>query len=432
MARKKAYTPLDIYLNGRLVGKLNRQASGAVDFVYDPDWLAWEHAMPVSRSFPLREDRYIGEPVLAVFDNLLPDNDAIRKRLAERVGASGTDAYNLLSKVGRDCVGALQFLPEGEEPGDINEITGKPLTKKAVAKIMRSLESAPLGLDEDEDFRISLAGAHEKTALLYHEGRWQKPVGTTPTTHILKPVIGKLPNGLDLTHSVENEYICMTLANALGLKSANVKIADFEDQHVLVIERFDRHWTKDGRLLRLPQEDMCQALSVPPTLKYESEGGPGMVDILNLLKESDTPAEDQAMFLKAQIVFWMIGATDGHAKNFSIYLLPGGRFHMTPLYDILSVAPNHAAAQLQRKQVRLAMAVGDKRHYRLHQIMPRHFIQTAKKAGIGTQIVEDIFSELSAQIPKAISATEKKLTKNFPAEVAGPLFESLEARVRIL
>jgi serine/threonine-protein kinase HipA len=428
MARKKAHTPLHIYLNGRLVGRLNRQTSGAVDFSYDSDWLAWQYAMPVSRSLPLRENRYIGDPVLAVFDNLLPDNDMIRRRLAESVGAPGIDAYNLLSKVGRDCVGALQFLPEGETPGDIDEIVSKPLSKKGVATIIRGLERSPLGLDADEDFRISLAGAQEKTALLYHQGKWRKPVGTTPTTHILKPAIGQLPNGLDMTHSVENEFLCMTLAHELGLKTANVKIQDFEDQHVLVIERFDRRWTKDGRLLRLPQEDFCQALSIPPTLKYESERGPGMLDILNLLKESDTPAEDQHFFLKAQIVFWMMGATDGHAKNFSMFLSPGGRFHMTPLYDILSVAPCYAAHQIRRNQLKLAMAVGDKRYYRLDQIAPRHFIQTAKKAGISAQIIEDIFDDLYKEIPKAIRRTEKRLPKDFPAEISGPIFESVEAR----
>jgi serine/threonine-protein kinase HipA len=428
MARKKSHTPLHIYLNGRLVGRLNRQPSGAVDFSYDPEWLAWQYAMPVSRSLPLREDRYIGDPVLAVFDNLLPDNDVIRRRLAESVGASGTDAYNLLSKVGRDCVGALQFLPEGETPGDIDEILSKPLSKKGVATIIRNLKQAPLGLDADEDFRISLAGAQEKTALLYHQGKWRKPVGTTPTTHILKPTIGKLPNGLDMTYSVENEFLCMTLAHELGLKTANVKIQDFEDQHVLVIERFDRRWTKDARLLRLPQEDFCQALSVPPTLKYESERGPGMLDILNLLKESDTPGEDQHFFLKAQIVFWMMGATDGHAKNFSVFLSPGGRFHMTPLYDILSVSPCYAAHQIRRNQLKLAMAVGDKRYYRLDQIMPRHFIQTAKKAGISKQAIEDIFDDLYKEIPKAIRRTEKRLGQDFPAEISGPIFESVEAR----
>ncbi len=430
MARRKTYKLLNVFLNGKLVGQLNRQASGAIAFVYDADWLAWEHAMPVSRSLPLREQQYVGEPVIAVFDNLLPDNDTIRRRVAERVGASGIDAYSLLSAVGRDCVGALQFLPEGIEPGDTAKITGKALSEKGIADLMRGLEGTPLGLDDDEDFRISIAGAQEKTALLFHRKKWMKPSGATPTTHILKPVIGKLPNGLDLTHSVENEYLCMRLTAELGLPSASVEIADFEDQRVLIVERFDRRLTKDKRLLRLPQEDCCQALSVPPTRKYESEGGPGIKDILGLLKESDTPREDQAFFLKAQIVFWMLGATDGHAKNFSLFLAPGGRFHMTPLYDVLSVLPSLAIGQIRRNQMKLAMAVGDKRHYRLNTIQPRHFAQTAKTSGISETVIAQITDEIRDTIPDAISRVAETLPDGFPTEIAEPIFSALHSHAK--
>lgn len=426
MARRPSRRKLHVYLNGRLVGALNRQSSGSIDFIYDADWLVWEHAMPVSRSLPLREDRYIGDPVLSVFDNLLPDNDAIRRRVAEQTGASGTDAYSLLSEIGRDCVGALQFLPEDEELPKSDEIIAEPLKPKDVAAIIRGLETTPLGLGEDEDFRISLAGAQEKTALLYHKRRWYKPLGATPTTHILKPVIGTLPNGIDLKHSVENEFLCMTLANALGMQSAKVKMMAFEDQRVLVVERFDRRWTKDGRLLRLPQEDCCQALSIPPTRKYEAEGGPGMASILGLLKESDTPKEDQAFFLKSQILFWMIGATDGHAKNFSLFLLSGGRFRMTPLYDVLSVLPSFAARQIRKNQMKLAMAVGDSKHYRLDTITLRHFEQTGRQAGIRRQVIEEAFADLAKTIPAAISRTEKMLPDGFPEDVSEPIFKALQ------
>lgn len=425
MARSKTHTPLAVLLNGRLVGRLNRQPSGAIDFAYDPAWLAWEHAIPVSRSMPLRPERYAGENVIAVFDNLLPDNDAIRRRLAERVGAPGVDAFSLLSAVGRDCVGALQFVPENEAPGSSDEITGKPISRTEIAELLRNLGRAPLGLDEEADFRISLAGAQEKTALLFHNRKWHKPTGATPTTHILKPIIGKLPNGLDLTRSVENEYLCMQLTRALGLPTAKVEMADFGDQRALVIERFDRLWTESGRLLRLPQEDCCQALSVPPTRKYEAEGGPSMLDVLDLLKESDTPREDQAFFLRAQIVFWMIGATDGHAKNFSLFLGSGGRFRVTPLYDVLSVLPNYAAGQVRKNQMKLAMAADDNRHYTLATIQPRHFAQTAKKAGISEGLVEEIFGDLAERIPEAIQRIEKRLPKGFPATVSQPILKAL-------
>jgi len=352
MPRPRRHIPLNVFLNSRLVGRLNRETSGAIDFQYDPSWLGWVHALPVSLSLPLREDRYIGAPVIAVFDNLLPDSEAIRRRMAACVHAQGTDAYSLLAAIGRDCVGALQFLPDGEEPGPAGMLEGKPIGDEEIAHILGDLATAPLGLGEDKDFRISIAGAQEKTALLFWKNRWHKPLGTTATTHILKPRIGRLPNGIDLSSSVENEFLCLKLTAALGIPSAGVEIADFGDKRVLVVERFDRRWTRDNRLLRVPQEDCCQALSVPPALKYQTEGGPGIPAILNLLKGSDTPDADQAMFLKALVIFWLLGATDGHAKNFSIHLSPGGRFRMAPLYDVISAQPSADAGQIQRNRMK--------------------------------------------------------------------------------
>jgi len=425
MPRRRRHVPLNVFLNSRLTGRLTRETSGAVAFRYDPDWLAWEHAMPISLSLPLREDRYIGEPVSAVFENLLPDTDAIRRRVAERVGARGIDAFSLLSVVGRDCVGALQFLPEDQDPGPAGRIEGVPLSEDELAALIRDLAAAPLGLGEDDDFRISIAGAQEKTALLFHDGRWCKPVGATATTHILKPQIGALPNGIDLSDSVENEFFCLKLLEALGLPVAKAEIATFGDRKVLVVERFDRLHTKDGRLLRLPQEDCCQALSVPPTLKYQNQGGPGIVDILRLLRGADDPQADQLTFLKAQIAFWLIGATDGHAKNFSLFLRPGGRFSLTPLYDVISVQPSFAAGQLRRNQMKLAMSVGDNRHYRLDEIAPRHFGQTAEAAGLGATVAEQALGEVFEALPAAISKAERQ----FPQDTLERIVEAIVASV---
>jgi serine/threonine-protein kinase HipA len=281
-----------------------------------------------------------GNPVVAVFDNLLPDSSPIRRRLAERAHAGGEDAYSLLTAIGRDCVGALQFLPGDEEPEAIGEPQGQTVSDKRIAAILTDLAQAPLGVSvEDEEFRISIAGAQEKTALLYWKDHWRIPNGSTPTTHILKPQIGVLKSGIDLSHSVENEHFCMELARSLGLPTAKTNMVDFEDQRVLVVERFDRQWTGDHRLLRLPQEDCCQALSIPPTHKYQADGGPGIEQVLELLKASDNPEEDQRLFIRAQLVFWLMGATDGHAKNFSLFLYPGGGFRLTPLYDVMSAQP---------------------------------------------------------------------------------------------
>ena len=267
MVRRRARTPLSVFLNARLVGRLRRLGSGAIDFQYDPSWLDWEHTLPISNSLPLREDRYLGDPVIAVFDNLLPDPEPMRRRIAERVGAEGHDAYSLLAKLGGDCVGALQILPEGREPDPAGMIEGRPVDDGEIAEKIRNLAVAPLGLDDDAEFRISIAGTQEKTAFLYWKNQWHVPRGTTATTHIMKPQIGMLPNGIDLSRSVENEHLCLKLTAALGLASATTEIVEFYGERVLAVERFDRLWTRDERLLRLPQEDCCQALSVPPSLK---------------------------------------------------------------------------------------------------------------------------------------------------------------------
>lgn len=432
MARPRTRVPLHIFLNGRLVGRLRRQSSGAIDFQYDPSWLAWENAIPVSVSLPLREDRYIGDPVIAVFENLLPDNDAVRRRLAERSKADGVDAYSLLASVGRDCIGALQFLPEGTEPGPAGAVEGRAVNEEEVAALLADLGRSPLGISADQEFRISLAGAQEKTALLYWKNSWHVPHGTTATTHILKPQIGQLPNGIDLSNSVENEHLCLKLVNALGIETARSEIVIFAGKRVLSVERFDRLWTKDRRLLRIPQEDGCQALSVPPARKYESEGGPGIRDLSALLQGSDTPERDQRTFFKAQLVFWVLGATDGHAKNFSIRLAAGGRFHLAPLYDVISAQPSVDAKQIRLNQMKLAMAVGKHRHTTVHEIVPRHFVQTAEICGLPKAMVTEVFQELKDTGPARIDTVLSALPDDFPETITMSIAKGAKGRLGML
>lgn len=429
---RASYEPLNVFLNSRLVGQLRRDLSGAISFQYDRAWLEWEFVLPVSLSLPLREQAYSGAPVIAVFDNLLPDNDHLRRQIAARTRAEGIDAYSLLGAIGHDCVGALQFLPQDADPGPAGAVEGEPIGNDGIARIIENLATAPLGMTEDESFRISIAGAQEKTAFLYSDGKWHKPRGTTATTHIFKPSIGKLPNGIDLSNSVENEYFCLKMIEGLGLEAANPQILTFERESVLVVERFDRRWTADGRLLRLPQEDCCQALSVSPVQKYQSEGGPGIVQILQLLRGCDDPLTDQRAFLKANIVFWLLGATDGHAKNFSVFLRPGGRFQLTPLYDVISAQPSIDSKQLLWKNFRLAMSFGTKPHYAVRQVAPRHFLQTAIRADIGKDVVPSVIEELCGEVPAAVERVNANLPPGFPGKVADSISNGIRRRLRIL
>ena len=382
---------------------------------------------------PLRETAYRGEPVAAVFDNLLPDSDAVRRRVAEKVGARGTDAYSMLAAIGHDCVGALQFIADENEAVDATgAIEGETVNERAIEKLLGGLAQAPLGLSRDDEFRISVAGAQEKTALLRYKGKWLKPHGTTPTTHIFKTQIGQLPNGIDLSNSIENEYYCLKLLEAFGMPVNAAEIRTFVGTKALVIERFDRRWTKDGRLLRLPQEDCCQALSVPPTQKYQSDGGPGMVAILDLLKGSDNPADDQTKLLKAQLVFWLVGATDGHAKNFSIFLGPGGSYHLTPLYDVLTAQPSFDSRQIERKQMKLAMSVGKSRHYRIDAILARHFVQAGEQAGLPKSLVPSAIQDIAGNAKKALAQLESALPADFPEFIHTSVSAAVKARLRSL
>lgn len=432
MARSPRQSALSVYLNNRRVGRLRRGASGAIDFQYDRDWLNREETQPVSLSLPLREDRYAGAPVAAVFDNLLPDNLQIRARIAAKVGAGGTDAYSLLTALGRDCVGALQFLPENHAPPQRQGIEGDAVSDDDIGRILADLVSTPLGLDGDDDFRISIAGAQKKTAFTRHGDRWLKPIGATPTTHIFKPQIGRLPNGIDLSDSVENEYFCLSLLSALGLPAARVEMATFTDRRVLIVERFDRRLAPDGGLDRIPQEDFCQAMSVPWTLKYEREGGPGILRSLALLAASDEPTRDRRTFFKTQVVFWLLAATDGHGKNFSVFLYPGNGFEMTPLYDVLSAQPSLDAGQIVRNRMKLAMAVGDNRHYQVDDIVPRHFLQSGLAGGLGDAGVRTVFDELLTNGPAALAAVCAALPDDFPAELVASISNGFLARLRQL
>jgi len=417
---------LCVYLNGRKVGNLDKQSSGAISFTYDAEWLDWRGRVPVSISLPLRPDPYRGDPVVNVFENLLPDTPRIRRNVAERLGADGTDAFSLLDVVGRDCVGALQFLREGDESGDEGHVEGDPLEEAEIAKTLRQLRINPLGLDPEGNFRLSIAGAQDKTALLKFEGRWLRPIGSTPTTHILKPAMGMLHNEMDMTESVQNEFVCLNLCKALGLDVAEAEIARFEDQLVLSVTRFDRLWTDDGRLLRLPQEDFCQALSEPSTRKYQSEGGPGMDSILERLGESNRPVEDRLTFVHAQMIFWLIGATDGHAKNFSIQHTPGGGFVLAPIYDVLSAQPVVDAGRLRHNRYKLAMSAGDNNRYLIEKLAARHFDQTADAAGLPKGSVEVLCEDLGSRIETSIEA----LYRLIDGTITEPLIESLTEGLR--
>ncbi|HEV8496771.1 MAG TPA: type II toxin-antitoxin system HipA family toxin [Gemmatimonadaceae bacterium] len=426
-----AQRALDVWMNGELVGVWYASRSGTPLFRYETDWLTSPRARPLSLSLPFvpGNEPHRGEVVDSWFDNLLPESAAIRQRIRRRFATVSTGAFDLLTAIGRDCVGAVQLTTSGTEPPDARRIEADPITDSQVAAILRGVtEVRPLGMDDHPDeFRISIAGAQEKTALLRLRGRWHVPSGSTPTTHMLKLPLGLIGHmRADLRDSVENEWLCMHLLGELGLPVPNTEIGRFSDgvgeEKALVVERFDREFAPVSGshrkwITRLPQEDFCQALGVPAARKYESDGGPGIPEGLSLLAGGVRPTEDSVVFAKAQLVFWLLAAPDGHAKNFSIFLRRDG-YVLTPLYDVISAWPvvGRGANQWAQQKVKLAMAVrGTRPHRELNRIAYRHWVQLASQTG-----ARDALDQLAAMVHGADAAlhrVESTLPRGFPEQV---------------
>jgi serine/threonine-protein kinase HipA len=399
-----------------------------------------EDGRPLSLSLPFSLDSGLikGMPVETYFDNLLPDADPIRKRLQDRFHIASRDAFDLLAEIGRDCVGAVQLLGPGEQPKDVYAIDAAPLTDAEVERALIQTVSPPpfAGHSMDDDFRISLAGAQEKTAFLYHDGKWCRPLGATPTTHIFKLPLG-LVGGMqaDMRTSVENEWLCLRILRAYGLPVAHSEIAQFGSQKVLVVERFDRRLHSSGKYwLRLVQEDFCQVTATPSSIKYERDGGPGLLEIARILRAAVDRDSDLESLIKAQLLFWMLAATDGHAKNFSIRILSQGRFQLTPFYDVLSIWPviGEGTNKISWHNAKLAMSVrGKNKHYGLKEIQRRHFNHTAAQCGLG-ETAEPLINEIVVATPDVIASVQQDLPKRFPQHVLDAILDGLSKSAKRL
>ncbi|MFM8453693.1 MAG: type II toxin-antitoxin system HipA family toxin [Gammaproteobacteria bacterium] len=418
---------LYLRINGHLVGYLKQMPQG-LQFTYAQEWLEYPYARSISLSMPLAKAAYLGRRVESFFDNLLPDSLEIRQRLQRRFNTKTNHVFELLSQIGRDCVGAIQLLTDQELGKEINSIQADHISHAEIANLLRDYTLAPLGMRKSYDFRISVSGAQEKTALLWHKNKWWLPHGSTPTTHILKLPIGRIEHsGIDLSKSVENEWLCQQILEILGFPIANTEIADFEDQRVLIVERFDRKLSQEGTwFLRLPQEDMCQALGYPGALKYEADGGPGIFEIMKLLRGSSSPEQDCLQFLLTQVIFWILGAIDGHAKNFSISLNEGGRYQLTPLYDVMSAYPLINQKQLSKQKLKMAMAVlGKNRHYHWNKIFFRHWLSTAQACDFSEIVLKKAIEDLIGRIPKAIEMLASRLPAKFPENIFEAITQSM-------
>ncbi|HEY9107165.1 MAG TPA: type II toxin-antitoxin system HipA family toxin [Roseateles sp.] len=439
MGRRSHTRTLGLWMNGARVGSWSLAPNAPDVLQYDLAWTESEQGRPLSLSLPFVPGNapHRGEKVRAYFENLLPDSKEIRERLARRFNTGSTGAFELLAEIGRDCVGALEILPEEATSAGTSPLQADVLNEAQIARILRgTTTSNAMGWRDDDDFRISIAGAQEKTALLLHEGQWCLPHGNTPTTHIFKLPLGLIGGmKLDMRSSVENEWLCSLILREFGLPVATCHPLQFEDVKALVVERFDRTWwthpSGDRRVVRLPQEDMCQATGVPPDAKYEADGGPGMDRILDVLDGSMTREQDRRDFFKAQLLFWMLCATDGHAKNFSLFLRPGGRYQLTPLYDVLSAYPvlGEGPGRISPFKAKMAMAVRSKNaHWKMRDILRRHWLALGTRHGILTvdgRDVDSLIEETVNQVPAMLDRAASHLPRGFDGQLTEAVFDGM-------
>jgi serine/threonine-protein kinase HipA len=409
-------------VENREIGRVRRESNGKLLFTYDEEWRNSAEAFPMSLSMPLGLAEHGNAKIDAFLWGLLPDNERILDQWGRRFHVSSRNAFGLISHVGEDCAGAVQFvLPETvnairrQSPADVEW-----LNATTIAQRLRSLRAdhAAWRLPRDTG-QFSLAGAQPKTALLFLNGRWGIPSGRIPTTHILKPPTGEFDG------HAENEHFCLELARSVGMIAPNSSVMRFENEIAIVIERYDRIRVA-GRLERVHQEDMCQALALPPTRKYESEGGPGVAAIFSLLRTNSTnPEADSLGFLDAVAYNWLIAGTDAHAKNYAILLAAEGQVRLAPLYDLASVLPY---PDFDVHRIRLAMKLGGE--YRLQEIGLRQWRKLAAEVRLDPQQAVSRVVEMANAISDRVGEVVRRLKKEgLTHPILGSLEKELTKRV---
>jgi serine/threonine-protein kinase HipA len=414
---------LVVLLGGNEIGRVRNNARGRLTFVYDNEWRGSRRAYPLSLSMPLAAEEHGPAAVQAFLWGLLPDNERVLDRWAKKFQVSARNVFALISHVGEDCAGAVQFVRpdrlEALKSGKDDKIEW--LDESAIAKRLQALreDHAAWRLPRDTG-QFSLAGAQPKTALLLQKGRWGVPSGRIPTTHILKPPTGHFDG------HAENEHICLLLARHLGLPVADTKVMRFEKEIAIVIERYDRQISGND-IVRIHQEDICQARGILPTKKYQNEGGPSPPDIIELLRTYSTDREaDVDTFVDALCFNWLIAGTDAHAKNYSLLLAEGPNVRLAPLYDIASILPYD---DVDIQKIKLAMKIGDE--YKLSQIGLRQWQKFARETRLDADRIRIGFIRMAEQLPDFVIAVQAQAQRDgLDHVIIGRLAKQLIARAK--
>lgn len=399
------------------VGRVLRNNNGRLKFLYEEAWRSSDAAFPLSLSMPLTSLEHAHEKIDAFLWGLLPDNSTVLEDWGRQFQVSPRNAFALLSHVGEDCAGAVQFIPAERSEAFLAKRAERVLwlTEQDVAERLRILRADHSAWRLQGDTGLfSLAGAQPKTALLFEKERWGVPSGRTPTTHILKPPVGPLAG------FIVNEHLCLTLARHLEFPTANSSVMSFDGERAIVIERFDRVRRAEG-WLRIHQEDLCQALGVYPSRKYQHDGGPGPKAIVELIRNhSSAPNDDVVTFVDALAFNWLIAGTDAHAKNYGVLIAPG-RVRLAPLYDVASVLPY---PRFDVNRIKLAMKVAER--YRMSEIRRGDWL----KAAAQLQLDSDSLLERITHMAEAINELTPQIGARLKDEgVTEPIIDRLVTRL---
>jgi serine/threonine-protein kinase HipA len=403
---------LDVYLHGQYVGKLSSD-NATLAFAYDEHYLQTKEAVKLSGALPLQKEAFTHEVTSAFFSGLLPEED-VRRHLARYLRLSEKNTFSLLKEIGGECAGAVSVYPTGVSPILNGKPTYRILNENEADEIFSALDKRPMMAGE-EDVRISGAGAQDKLMIAFVDGKFAIPKGNTPSTHIIKPPI----KGLEET--VQNEFFCMRLAKAAGLPVPDVSISWIKDRPYYLIERYDRRKNKNGAVTRLHQEDFCQALHIPPEMKYESEGGPTLGQCFAVLDERIKlglmAGKNKITLLQGVIFNFLIGNGDAHGKNFSI-LYDGESESLAPFYDLLNTI-----VYSNSFKARMAMKLNGK--YKFNEVALRHFDGLSEAIGFKPDFTRKQIHALSNTVVKAAASLCTELNSN--PKTASPIYEKIRA-----
>ena len=386
---------LVVVLYGQQVGRLTADMRGAACFTYAADYLVRRVRPQLSMRMPLQTKPFPSARTMPFLDGLLPENLEARRDKARSLGIDD-DVISLLAVMGWDCPGAVQITP----PDQLDEMLGRPgglseVTDREIGRRITRLRdhTAAWALPEEH---WSLAGQQEKFALaqtLTRDGLrkgWAEAKGSAPTTHIVKPGIGRLH------HQALVEHATMRAAAALGVEVASTEYAEFGDQTALIVQRFDRIQLPDGSVQRIHQEDFCQATGRLPLNKYEQDGGPTAKDMAQLLRaHAHDPAPELRKLADFVLINFAALAPDGHSKNVSIRILPNGDVRLAPLYDLASGSP-YAKETVDR---RLALSIGGERW--IARIHSAQWARAARELGVPEDAFRERARELVGEFPDA-------------------------------